>query len=464
MNSKDVDNMQETSRKIIQEIFSKQRQFFHSQATKPIAYRKEMLRKLQSAIHQHENEIAEALHQDLNKSFEEAYLTEIGIVYSELKLHIKKIRNWSKAQHVATPLVLFPSKSTLLHEPLGNALIISPWNYPFQLIMNPLIGAISAGNCAIIKPSPDAPSVAKVIEKIISSTFDKEYIACIQGGKETNENLFHFPFDVVFFTGSSHVGSIVMQAFAKHLSKVILELGGKSPCIVDADANVKIAAKRIAWGKTINAGQTCIAPDYIFLHESIKSNFIEKFVDALQDMHGTDIKQSKYYGRIVHLQAFDRLTEYLNDGEIVIGGNTDKSQKFLEPTVLEKVELESSVMQEEIFGPILPIITFDNRQEIYTYLKRQPQPLALYYFGKSEKEVLQNTTSGGACINDTLVHIVNHKLPFGGVGNSGLGQYHGKYSFDSFSHLRAVVSTPTWIDIPLKYAPYKFFDWIKHLF
>lgn len=460
-----MSSISETSKDRINFLFDAQKNYFQAQETKSIAFRKSQLKKLKSAILKFEKKIADALWQDLHKSYEEAYLTEIGIVLSELDNHLKNLNSWSKNQSVSSPMFLFPSSSKLISEPLGQALIVSPWNYPFQLIINPLIGAISAGNCAIIKPSPDTPQVAKVLEEMISETFDVNYIAIIHGGRETNEALFEFPFDIVFFTGSSKVGSIFMENFAKHLTKVVLELGGKSPCIVDESANIEVAARRIIWGKTVNSGQTCIAPDHVWVHKSQRKKLVEQIKIELKKMLGDDIQKCDYYGRMITPQAFERVNSYMKDGEIVLGGKSSADEKFIEPTLLLNPSLESPVMQDEIFGPVLPVLEFEQMDEVYEFLKTHPKPLAFYYFGKSSqaKEVLARTTSGGVCINDTLMHIVNHNLPFGGVGNSGQGNYHGKYSFDAFSHQRAVVSTPTWIDLPLKYAPYKYFSWIKKI-
>lgn len=460
-----MNTLAETHRDKISEIFEKQKAFFQTQVTKPVAFRKAQLKKLKQTILKNEENIQEALWKDLHKSPQEAYLTEIGIVLSEIDLHLKKLTRWSQTKSVTSPLVLFPSKSKILFEPLGQALIVSPWNYPFQLVINPLVGAISAGNCSIIKPSPDAPHTARVVEQMISEVFDENYIAAILGGKETNENLFEIPFDVVFFTGSSKVGRIFMQAFGKHLSKVVLELGGKSPCIIDRDADIEIAARRVIWGKTVNAGQTCIAPDYVWVHSSQQAAFVENVKKELESMFGIDLQQSELYGRMITPQAFDRVNSYIDASKVILGGKTDRENKFIEPTLVLNPALDEPVMQEEIFGPVLPILTFDKMQEVYNFLQNKPKPLAFYYFGKSKmaKEVLSKTSSGGACINDTLMHIVNHHLPFGGVGNSGLGHYHGKFSFEAFSHQRAVVQTPTWVDLPLKYAPYQFFKWIKKI-
>ena len=346
---------------------------------------------------------------------------------------------------------------------MGVALIIAPWNYPFQLLFNPLVGAISSGCCAILKPSPDAPNIAKVMEKMIAETFDSKYITVVQGGKETNTILFSQAFDIIFFTGSSKVGKVVMKAAAENLTPVILELGGKSPCIVDEDADIDIAAKRITWGKLINAGQTCIAPDYLFAHHSIKDELLDKIAGNIKSMYGEDIKKSRFYPRIINEQAMERLSGLLNQGKIHTGGEIDANERFFAPTIIDEVEPDFLIMQDEIFGPILPVMTFEHIDKAINYINTNEKPLAFYYFGKNKKakEVLSKTTSGGACINDILLHIGNHNMPFGGVGNSGMGSYHGHDSFLAFSHKRAILTSPTWFDLSLKYVPFKYFEWIR---
>lgn len=424
------------------------------------------LQKFKSVVEKYQKEIEQALWTDLHKSPEEAYLTEISIVLSEIKYHIKHLKSWSKTKSVSTPLFLQPSSSEIMHEPLGLSLIIAPWNYPFQLLMCPLVGAISAGCCAILKPSPDAPTIAKLMEKIIVETFAPEYVSVFQGGRETNTLLLQEPFDIIFFTGSSRVGKIVMKAAAENLTPVVLELGGKSPCIVGKEANIDIAAKRIIWGKLINAGQTCIAPDYVYVHESVKDELLKKMVEHMKTMYGSDFKQSRFYPRIVNDGAMNRLEGLMKDGTVYFGGDIDKTQRYISPTILEGISLESAIMQEEIFGPLLPILTFEKIEEAIEHVNKNEKPLAFYYFGSKEKakEILQKTTSGGVCVNDTLMHITNHNLPFGGVGNSGVAKYHGKESFLVFSNQRGIVSTPTWIDLPFKYIPFKWFDFAKRLF
>ncbi len=455
--------MEETSKEVIIEHIKNQRNFFASNKTKSIPFRLEQLRNLKKAVLKYQTIIEDALWKDLHKSPEEAYLTEISIVTGELNNHIKHLKKWARPKKVHTPFYLLPSSSKIIYEPLGLSLIVAPWNYPFQLLINTLIGSISAGCCCILKPSPDAPSVAKLVQEMIAATFDANYITVVQGGRATNTILFNERFDIIFFTGSSNVGKVVMKAASQHVTPVVLELGGKSPCIVDVDANLDIAAKRIAWGKMINAGQTCIAPDYLFAHHTIKDELIAKIASNIKAMYGENIKASRFYPRIVNQKAMNRLEKLMKQGKIHSGGKIDKKERFIEPTIIDNVNPDFLIMQEEIFGPILPVMTFNHINEIIDYINKNEKPLAFYYFGKNNnaKEILAKTSSGGACINDTLMHITNHNLPFGGVGNSGIGKYHGKESFFAFSNKRAILSTPTWIDLPLKYVPFKYFKWIK---
>jgi aldehyde dehydrogenase (NAD+) len=447
----------------VQQNLMNQRSFFDSNQTKNIEFRITQLKKLKAIILANEEKICKALYQDLHKSKEEAYLTEIGIVISEINYHIKKLKKW-KSKRVSSPLSLFPSSSKIIYEPLGVVLIIAPWNYPFQLLINPLIGAISAGCCAVLKPSPDAPETERMVTELINNSFPSNYIQAISGGIEIHQALLKERFDLIFFTGSQRVGKIIMQAAAEHLTPVVLELGGKSPCIVDKDANLSISARRIVWGKFVNAGQTCIAPDYIFVNESIKEQLIEKIKENLNVFFGQNPQTSDFFGRIIHERSFDRLIRYAQEGNIRYGGITDKTDKYISPTIIDDVKPHFSIMQEEIFGPLLPIMTFTSINEPIEFIKKNEKPLALYFFGNQNTDkVLNETSSGGACINDTLIHIVNHNLPFGGVGNSGIGKYHGKESFLIFSNTKGIVKTPTWIDLPLKYVPYKYFKWVKKL-
>lgn len=457
--------MEDTRIERIEELIKKQRAFFSKNNTKDVSFRLKNLLKFRAGIRKYEKKITDALWTDLHKSYEEAYLTEISIVTAEIDTHIKHIRKWASPKRVITPLHVLPSSSSIIHEPLGLALIIAPWNYPFQLLMNPLVGAISAGCCAILKPSPYTPTVATVMEEMIKEVFPENYIAVVQGGRNVNSMLLEKRFDMIFFTGSPMLGKIVMKAASQHLTPLVLELGGKSPCIVDKGANVKLAAKRIAWGKTINAGQTCIAPDYVFVHSSLKEKLIKELGSSIDEMFGKDIKSSKYFPRIVNKQAFERLKNLMQHGTIRYGGETDEPERFIAPTIIDDIKPEYPVMNEEIFGPILPVMTYDNIDEAIKYINENEKPLAFYYFGKNGKarEVFHKTTSGGGCVNDTLMHITNKNLPFGGVGNSGMGKYHGRESFLAFSNRRSVVKTPTWIDLPFKYVPFKFFKLIKRI-
>ena len=449
----------------IKGIINAQREYFASNITLDYGFRKEQLKRLQAALVKWEKPLLDALWSDLHKSAEEAILTELSIVSGEVKNHLSHLRRWMKSRKVSTPLKMMPSRSRIVSEPLGNALIISPWNYPVQLLLNPLVGAISSGCTAILKPSPYVPNVSRVIEEMITDTFDKRYVAVVQGNREVNTALLDERFDIIFFTGSPELGRKVMAAAARHITPVVLELGGKSPCILDKDADMEIAARRIAWGKTLNAGQTCIAPDYLLIHRSREQEFIGAFRKALTRLHGDDIKASEHYVRLVTDKAFERVSGYLKDGKVVLGGTTDAAERYIEPTLLKDVDPSSPVMQEEIFGPVLPMVTFDDRREALEFIRNREKPLALYYFGKEKdgKAFVRLTSAGGSCINDTIMHIANENIPFGGVGNSGMGHYHGKLSFDAFSHQRSVVITPTWLDLPFRYMPYRMFGLVKKL-
>ena len=457
--------IENTSKERIVAIVEAQREFFRSGATLGYDFRKKQLCRLQKALKKWAEPLYNALRQDLHKSMEEAVLTELSIVEGEVKNHLRHLKKWMKPERRSTPLKMMPSRSCIVSEPLGQSLIISPWNYPVQLLLNPLVGAISAGCTTVLKPSPYVPNVSKTIEQMIAETFDEKYVAVVQGNRDVNTALLEQRYDIIFFTGSPSLGKLVMSAAAKNLTPVVLELGGKSPCIVDKSADVAIAAQRIAWGKTLNAGQTCIAPDYLLIHHSKQERFIEEFRKAVKRLHGDDVRQSKHFVRLVNERAFDRVASYLNDGKVVAGGHTVREERYIEPTLLADVKPTAPVMQEEIFGPVLPMITFDKREEVVRFITEREKPLAFYYFGKEDKawKMIRHTSSGGACINDTIMHIANENLPFGGVGNSGMGSYHGRLSFDVFSHRRAVVITPTWLDLPFRYMPYKMFGLVKKL-
>ena len=447
----------------IREIRGKQARYFHSGATLDVAVRKSNLKAFEKAVLKWEKPLCDALWADLHKSYEEAYMTEISILLGEIRAHIRKIGKWTRRTCVPTPLKMFPSRSRIISEPLGTALIISPWNYPVQLLLTPLVGAISAGCTAVLKPSPYVPNVSKVIEDMVADTFPEDYIAVTQGHRDVNAALLEERWDIIFFTGSPSLGRRVMTAAAKYLTPVVLELGGKSPCIIDKDADINVAAKRVAWGKTLNAGQTCIAPDYLMVHEEVKDRFLEALGKAFTELLGSNPQESGHFVRVVNDAAFERLTGYFKDGNIVFGGHTDKAERYIEPTVLDNVSPDSPVMQEEIFGPIFPVLTFRNISEVTEFVTSREKPLALYYFGKNGDYVLKHTSSGGSCLNDTILHIANEHVPFGGVGMSGMGSYHGKLSFDAFTHYRSNIVTPTSMDLPFRYMPYKFFKMVKSL-
>ena len=453
------DNMKE----YISTTRQKQKAYFHSGATLALPFRKQMLRKLYAAMQQYEKAISDALWQDLHKSYEEAYLTELSIVYGEIRNHLRHLRKWARPERKCSPLAIMPATSKIIKQPLGNTLIIAPWNYPVQLLLNPLVGAISSGCTAILKPSPYVPNVSRVLTEMIRATFSEEYIAIVEGNRDVNQMLLAERWDLIFFTGSPALGKMVMEAASKHLTPVVLELGGKSPCIIDQDADLKVAAKRVAWVKALNAGQTCIAPDYLMIHEDVKDKFLKLLVQEWKNLLGDDPKTAKHFVRIVSDKALERLISYLDNGTIYHGGMYDKAERYLSPTILTDVSPDAPVMQEEIFGPIFPVLTFKQIEEVTEFVAKRERPLALYYFGKKGDYILRHTISGGTCINDVIMHIVNHDMPFGGVGNSGMGTYHGKESFMTFSHRRSVVSTPTFIDMPFRYMPYKLFKLIKKM-
>lgn len=455
--------MESTSAERIVEIREKQRKYFHSGATLDVNARKAALKKFEQAVLKWEKPLCDALWADLHKSYEEAYLTEISILLGEIRTHIRKIGKWTRPQRKCTPLKLFPSSSRIVSEPLGTALIISPWNYPVQLLLTPLVGAISAGCTAVLKPSPYVPTVSKVIEDMICDTFPEEYVAVTQGHRDVNGLLLEQRWDMIFFTGSPSLGRLVMASAAKNLTPVVLELGGKSPCIIDKDADIRTAAKRVAWGKSLNAGQTCIAPDYLMLHKDIKDSFLSALKAEFKALLGDDPQKSGHFVRIVNDKAFERIESYLKDGDIVFGGRSDRAERYFEPTVLDNVSADSPVMQEEIFGPIFPVQTFSDIDEVTEFVSSREKPLALYYFGKLGAKVIRATSAGGTCINDTIMHIANENVPFGGVGMSGMGSYHNKLSFDAFTHYRAVISTPTCMDLPFRYMPYSWFNVVKKL-
>lgn len=436
------------------------RSYHQTGITQPVDFRKQQLKKLKQAVLEHEEDLYAALYTDLKKSKEECWVTEIGFLLSELNATLKHLDKWIKAKRVKTNLLNLPSKSYIMPEPLGVVLIIGPWNYPLQLLFTPLVGAIAAGNCVVLKPSEFASETSKVMKQIIEKTFSPEYILYVEGdGAETVPMMMNnFRFDHVFYTGSTVVGNLVYKMAAEKLVPVTLELGGKSPCVIEADTNIKVAAKRIALTKFSNAGQMCVAPDYILVHHSIKEKFLIALKESLLNFFGENPEESYNYGRIINEKQFDRLINYLQQGNIVHGGKTNRDNLFIEPTIMENVSVDAALMRDEIFGPIVPLFGFDSKEEAKQIINQNADPLAFYVFTSSlerEQWWLQNIPAGGTCVNNASWHLTNHHLPFGGRGNSGIGKYHGRFSFDTFSHQKAVLKTPTWFDPAIKYPPFK---------
>jgi len=457
--------LENTPAEKISALIKAQKDFYATGATRSLKFRRDMLHKFEEGLRKWERPICDALWKDLHKSYKEAFMTEIGLIYGEIGEAVRKLPRWARKRSVPTPLTGFPSSSFTVCEPLGCTLIVSPWNYPVQLLLNPLVGAIAAGCTAVLKPSPYVPDVSLAIGKMISDTFPEEYIAVVQGDRSVNAELFAARWDLVFYTGSPATAKVLAAAQARYLTPMVLELGGKSPCIVDRDADIPLAARRIVWGKCLNSGQTCIAPDYLFLHEDIRDEFVAEFGKQLAALYPEGTAESDLYVRIVRDAAFRRITSYLQDGTVLAGGHCDPATRWIEPTLLGDVSPDSPVMAEEIFGPVFPVLTFRDRGEVADFVNSREKPLAFYYFGKKSDgwDIIGRTTSGGACINDTIMHFTNGRLPFGGVGNSGMGSYHGERSFLAFSHERAVLTTPTWMDLPFRYMPYKSFALVKKM-
>ncbi len=457
--------MENTGKERILEIISRQKEFYRSGATRDIAFRKSMLRRMREGLKKWEKPLTDALWQDLHKCYEEAYMTEIGLVYGEIADALKHVGRWARRRRVSTPLTVMPSSSYIVREPLGNTLIVSPWNYPVQLLLSPLVGAISAGCTAVLKPSPYVPSVSAALQGFVEDTFPEEYVAVVQGNREVNTLLFETRWDLVFYTGSPATAKVLAAAQAKYLTPMVLELGGKSPCIVDKDADIEIAARRIVWGKCLNSGQTCIAPDYLFVHQDVKDAFVEAFKRELNSLYPDGTRESNCYVHMVRDAAFQRVSGYLKDGTVLAGGHSDAVTRWIAPTLLGGVKPDSPVMTEEIFGPVFPMMTFIDRSEVVDFVTSREKPLAFYYFGRKADawDIISRTTSGGACINDTIMHVANSHVPFGGVGNSGMGSYHSERSFLAFSHERSVIATPTRIDLKFRYMPYKLFSLVKKM-
>ena len=438
-------------------ILDEQRKFFLSGETLPIKFRIQMLKKLYASVVSHKEEILSALTSDLGKSDFEGFMCEVGLSLTEISYMIKNVKKFAKEKTVITPLAQFASRSYKKPCPYGNTLIMSPWNYPFLLSIEPLANAIAAGNTAILKPSAYSPATSRIIEKILSECFEKKFVAVVTGGRQENAALLEQKFDFVFFTGSQAVGKEVLRHTAENLTPAILELGGKSPCIIDSSATIPLAAKRVVFGKYLNCGQTCVAPDYILCHKDIKDEFVKEVKIQIEKQYGKNPLENSDYGKIINQKHFERVSSLINTEKVVHGGKTNPQTQQIEPTVLDNVTWDDAVMQEEIFGPIMPILTYENLDQVIADLQKKQKPLALYFFSQNKnniKTVTEKVSYGGGCINDTIIHLATSEMGFGGVGESGMGSYHGKTGFDAFSHTKSIVDKKTWMDLPMRYQPY----------
>ncbi len=441
----------------IEEIVKKQRMYFAEGRTLAVGQRMEALKKLEQGILNCEQELYAALKKDLGKSRAESYMCEVGLTLSELRFVKKHVRKWNREKRVPTPLAQFHARSFTVQEPYGVVLVMSPWNYPVLLTLEPLIGALAAGNCCVLKPSAYSPATSAVMKKMIADVFPEEYVTVIEGGREENQNLLSQKFDYIFFTGGVQVGKMVMEKAAANLTPVTLELGGKSPCIIDKSANLKLTAKRLAFGKYLNCGQTCVAPDYVLVHEAVKEEFLKLLKSEIRAMYGEDPLKNPDYGKMINRKHFDRVLGLMKEEKLILGGENDTAALRIAPAVMDQVTEDDAVMQEEIFGPLLPVLTVGSMEEAIAFVNRRPKPLALYLFTENretEKNVLEYTSFGGGCINDTIIHLATSQMGFGGVGNSGMGSYHGKKSFETFSHEKSIVKKYTWMDLPMRYQPY----------
>ena len=453
----------------IQSVLEKQRAYYRSGATIPVKFRVEQLKKLYEAVKKHQTEINDALKSDLGKSHYEGFMCESGLVLTEISYMIKHTNKFAKRRTVATPLAQFHSHSYKQPVPYGNTLIMSPWNYPFLLTLDPLADAIAAGNTVVVKPSAYSPATSEIVEKIIKECFAPEYVAVVMGGRAENTALLDQKFDFVFFTGSQAVGKEVLRRMAEHLTPAVLELGGKSPCIVDSSANISLAAKRIVWGKYLNCGQTCVAPDYILCEMSVKEEFVKAVIAEIKKQYGENPLANKDYGKIINEKHFARLCGLIDKKKVVIGGNTNSDTCQIAPTVMDNVTCDDAVMGEEIFGPIMPILAFDDFDRVVDELKQKDKSLALYLFTSNKKHIKRVTTElsyGGGCINDVVIHLATSEMGFGGVGESGMGSYHGKDGFDAFSHYKSIVDKKMWLDLPMRYQPFKskLYEKLLHIF
>ncbi len=452
----------------ITDIVNRQRTFFYTGETLPIKYRKQALNKLKKAIQAHEKELLDALHTDLGKSAAEGFMCEVGLTLSEISYVSKHLHRWARNKRVCTPITNFHAKSFTVQEPYGVTLIMSPWNYPVLLTLEPLVGAIAAGNCCVLKPSNYSPATSEVLASLIAEVFPPEYVTVVTGGRKENTDLLEQHFDYIFFTGGVTVGKLVMEKAAQHLTPITLELGGKSPCIVDKTANIPLAARRIVFGKYLNCGQTCVAPDYVLIDESVHDEFVACVKKEINIMYGEQQMANgewriRDYGKIINRKHFDRILGLIDPAKVVCGGKSNPDTLQIEPTVLDNVTPEDAVMQEEIFGPLMPILKFRSSEvqnftdQAIDFIRNRPQPLALYIFTndkRTEKRFLQTVQFGGGCVNDTIIHLATSEMGFGGVGYSGMGSYHGKKSFDTFSHEKSLVKKYQWLDLPIRYQPY----------
>ena len=442
----------------IAELVDRQRAFFNKGKTKDISFRVNQLKRLRAAILENQENILEASKVDMGKPAFEYFVAEVGFASREIRYAVNNLKSWSKPIKVSTPFMHLPASSYIYPEPLGVVLIIGPWNYPLELLMLPLIGAIAAGNCAILKPSEVAPHTSAAIARLIQNNFDMSFIGVVEGGVKETQILLSQRFEHIFFTGGTTIGQLVMEAAAKHLTPVTLELGGKTPCIVDEDANTDTSARRIVWGKFLAAGQNCVAPDYLLVHKAVKEQLVERMIRSLEEFYGKDPSKSPDYARIINDRHFLRLSQLLGEGRIIVGGHTDPEDRYIAPTIIDNVSMNSGIMAEEILGPILPIIEYGDLSEAISIVNGRPKPLALYFFSKNrrnQQRILKETSSGGVCINDTNVHVSTSSLPFGGVGESGMGSYHGKASFYTFSHMKAIMKRSFLLDMKMRYPPYK---------
>lgn len=442
----------------IEQILEMQRNYFNSGATLPVDFRISMLKKLYAAVKKYEHEIEAALTEDLGKSDFEGFMCETGLVLSEISYMVRHTGKFASCHRVHTPLAQFASHSYKQPSPYGNTLIMSPWNYPFLLTIDPLVDAIAAGNTAVVKPSAYSPATSALVAKIIEESFSPEYIAVVTGGRKENSELLNQKFDFVFFTGGQNVGREVLRHTAETLTPAVLELGGKSPCVIDSTAKLKLAAKRIVFGKYLNCGQTCVAPDYVLCHSSVKDQLIKEICTQITAQYSSKPLQNPDYGKIINEKHFHRILGLINPAKVVLGGESNENTLQIAPTVMDNVSWDDAVMQEEIFGPVLPVLTFDNYDELYRIMSSKPKPLAFYFFAEDKqriREVTERCSYGGGCVNDTIIHLATSEMGFGGVGESGMGSYHGKAGFDAFSHTKSIVDKKTWIDLPMRYQPYK---------